>query len=56
MILALSSCEEGNTKDKTMVYNSTFYEVFKLRVDSIDYIIARSNNGISIVKHGDVKN
>lgn len=56
-LIALFGCEaeKANGVERTQVYNSALYEAFKLRVDSVDYIIVRTTNGISITKHGDVK-
>jgi hypothetical protein len=57
IILAFTSCESelAQTKDRTLIYDSFFYELFKIRVDSVDYLVARSSNGISIIKHGEIK-
>ena len=56
-ILIFVSCnsETAQTKDRTLVYDGFLYDVSKIRIDSVDYLIARSTNGISIIKHGEVK-
>lgn len=57
-VLIFASCSSGNdqTKERTIVYDGFLYDVSKIRIDSVDYLIARSPNGISIIKHGEVKN
>lgn len=56
-LIALFGCEaeKANGVDRTLIYDTFFYQAFKLRVDSADYIVVRTSEGISIIKHGDVK-
>lgn len=56
-VIALFGCEDQKAEgvERTLVYDATFYQAFKLRVDSVDYIVVRSTNGIGIIKHGNVK-
>ena len=57
-VIALFGCEDQKAigVEKNLIYDATFYQAFKLKVDSVEYIVVRSTNGISIIKHGDVKN
>ena len=57
--IAFISCNEQaqpKVKDTTLIYSSYYTRVSKIRVDSVDYLIATSSNGISIIKHGNIKN
>lgn len=56
-IFILTSCDDvkNQTKDETYIHDSFGYGVFKLRVDSVDYVIVRSPQGIAIIKHGNAK-
>ena len=57
--IAFISCNDEvqpKVNDTTLIYNSFSRRVTKIRVDSVDYLIATSPNGISIIKHGNVKN
>jgi len=56
-VLIFTSCSNENdqTKERTIVYEGFLYDISKIRVDSVDYLIAKSAQGISIIKHGEVK-
>lgn len=61
-IFALIGCssnkETTNTTiqgDIKVIHSGFLYSVYKIRVDSVDYIMAWTSQGISIVKHGEIK-
>lgn len=50
--ITLVSCTIGQAevKDSTLIYNSFSYNIYKVKIDSIDYLIATTPQGISIIK------
>ena len=50
--ILLGSCTigQGEVKDSTLIYNSFFYDIHKVKIDSVDYLIAITQNGVSIIK------
>lgn len=41
---------EAEVKESTLVYKSFFYDIHKIKIDSIDYLLAITKNGVSIIK------
>ena len=50
--ISLVSCinSEAEVKDSTLIYNSFSYSIYKVKIDSIDYLIVTAPQGISIIK------
>ena len=50
--ILLISCTTGKpvVKDSTLVYKSFFYDIYKIKIDSSDYLIAITDKGVSIIK------
>lgn len=50
--ILLTSCTmgEGEVKERTLVYRSFLYDIHKVRVDSVDYLVAITSQGVSIIK------
>lgn len=62
-IFALIGCssnkEPTNTTiqgDIKVIHSGFLYTVYKIRIDSVDYIMASASQGVSIIKHGEIKN
>lgn len=54
--IAISSCSESKsvTKvDKSVYYDDNGFVIRKIRVDSVDYVVARDymSGGVAIIKH-----
>lgn len=48
MICVLNSCKEV---DREIIGNTHAYIIEKVKVDSVQYLIVRTNNGVAIIKH-----
>jgi hypothetical protein len=41
---------ESEVKESTLVYKSFFYDIHKIKIDSVDYLVAITQKGVSIIK------
>lgn len=48
MICVLNGCKEV---DREIIANTRSYTIEKVKVDSVQYLIVRTNNGVAIIKH-----
>ena len=51
-LILLISCsnDEPKVKQNTLIFEDYTYDVYKITIDSVDYLVAKSINGISIIK------
>jgi hypothetical protein len=51
-ILSTISCtnENSQVKDRTLIYSCQSYDVYKIKIDSVEYLVAKGYECISIIK------
>ena len=50
MLLFGCTIGEPEVKESTLVYKSFFYDIHKVKIDSVDYLVAITAKGVSIIK------
>lgn len=51
LILFIScSNNEPKVKQNTLIFEDVTYDIYKITIDSVDYLVAKSSYGISIIK------